>query len=416
MATGLNKVLNHLQRTLARADGGLSDGQLLSRFVAGRDEDCFAMLVRRHGPMVWRLCLRVLGHAQDAEDCFQATFLVLACKAATVLKRESVGSFLYGIAYRTALKARAIQARQRWRERQVADMPHPEVMPAPMQEWRLWLDQELHLLPEKYRAVIVCCDLEEQSRKEAARHLGLSEGTVSSRLARGRALLAKRLARHGLALAGATLATAAAEGAAPGVPVALVSATVRTAVLVASGDWGAASVPVGILVKGALQAMFLSKLKLAVGVMLVLVVLGSSGLVYRASGQSVPRTVEREKPRSELEALRHENELLKLNLEVVLEKVRAQEAELRSLKARARPTREAAFSPDGRTLATVSEDGKVRVWDSATGKLMERLDRRQTLKNEDKQQLRRAVDALEKSLKELREQLKKVEGQAKDRQ
>ena len=94
MATGLNKVLDHLQRTLAPPDGGLTDGQLLARFVASRDEASFAALVRRHGPMVWRLCLRLLGHAQDAEDTFQATFLVLACKAASVLKRESVGSFL----------------------------------------------------------------------------------------------------------------------------------------------------------------------------------------------------------------------------------------------------------------------------------------------------------------------------------
>jgi DNA-directed RNA polymerase specialized sigma24 family protein len=146
MATGLNKVLQHLHRTLAPPDGGLTDGQLLARFVASRDEASFATLVRRHGPMVWRLCLRVLGHVQNAEDAFQATFLVLACKAASVLKRESVGSFLYGVAYRTALKAKALHARRRSRERQVEEMPHPEVTPAEAQDWRPWLDHELKTL------------------------------------------------------------------------------------------------------------------------------------------------------------------------------------------------------------------------------------------------------------------------------
>src|SRR6516165_7027935 len=145
----MEKVLDYIHRTLAPPDGGLTDGQLLARFIASRDEPSFAVLVRRHGPMVWRLCLRILGHAQDAEDAFQATFLVLACKAAAVLKRESVGSILYGVAYRTASKARAVHARRRSQERQVGEMPHPEVTPAEAQDWLPRLDHELHLLPDK---------------------------------------------------------------------------------------------------------------------------------------------------------------------------------------------------------------------------------------------------------------------------
>ncbi|HEY7425226.1 MAG TPA: RNA polymerase sigma factor [Gemmataceae bacterium] len=329
MATNLNKVLEHLHQIFATPGSDLTDGQLLARFVAARDEASFAALMRRHGPMVLGVCRRLLRHVQDAEDCFQATFLVLARKASAV-QRESLGSWLYTVAYRTSLEARAVNARRRIRERQVKDMPHPEVMPSEAQDWRPWLDLELNRLPEKYRAVIVMCDLEGRSRKEAARLLGLAEGTVSSRLARGRCRLAKRLTRHGLALSGGALAAALTTGAATAhVPAALVLATAKAA----AGPLTAVSTSVGILTKGVLKAMFLAKLKLAVGAVMVVTVLGASGLVYHAAGQSAPTEKRSDgKPLSEVERLRHENELLKLNLEVVLEKVRAQEAELRALR------------------------------------------------------------------------------------
>ena len=329
MATRLNKVLEHLHRVLSPPGGGLTDGQLLARFVAARDDASFAALVRRHGPMVLGVCRRLLRHTQDAEDCFQATFLVLARKA-SVVRRDAVGSWLYAVAYRTSLEARAIIARRRARERQVEDMPHPEVLPAESQDWRPWLDLELNRLPEKYRAVIVSCDLEGQSRRDAARSLGLAEGTISSRLARGRRLLAKRLSRYGIALSGGALAARLTEGSASShVPPSLVLATAKAA----SGPLSAVAASVGILTKGVLQAMLLAKLKLAIGVVLVMAALGTTGLVYRASGQSAQAP---KRPMSELESLRHENELLKLNLQVVLEKVRAQEAELRTLRADAK--------------------------------------------------------------------------------
>jgi DNA-directed RNA polymerase specialized sigma24 family protein len=143
MATNLNKVLKHIHHLLAPPGGAQSDRELLARFVATRDEASFAALVRRHGPMVLAVCRRMLRHDQDAEDCFQATFMVLARKAATV-KREAVGSWLYAVAYRTSLEARAVNARRRTREKQVRDMPYPEVVLPEVQDWRPWLDQELN--------------------------------------------------------------------------------------------------------------------------------------------------------------------------------------------------------------------------------------------------------------------------------
>jgi RNA polymerase sigma factor (sigma-70 family) len=339
----LRKALKHLHQVLHPTGGdALTDGQLLARFIASRDEAAFAALVRRHGPMVLGVCRRILRHTQDAEDAFQAAFLVLARKANSVANRQAVGSWLYRVSCRIALESKAINDKRRTREKQVEAMPHPEVDPREVQDWRPLLDRELNLLPESYRAVIVTCDLEGRSRKEAARHLGLSEGTVSSRLTRGRRLLAKRLSRYGVSLPGGVLAATMAEGAASAVPVPLVSATV----LAALGQ-GAISASVGLLVKGALKTMLLTKLKLAVGAVVIVAALGVSGLAYRAAGESpsasaktadqapsVPAEKKKSdgKPPSELEILRQEVELLKLKMEVVQQKLRAQEAELRAIR------------------------------------------------------------------------------------
>jgi DNA-directed RNA polymerase specialized sigma24 family protein len=136
MATPLRMVLEHLQQIAPPPDGSLSDGQLLARFIAARDEAAFAALLRRQGGMVLSVARRVVCHAQDAEDVLQGTFLVLALRANSVAKREPVGSWLHGVAYRTALEARAVNARRRARGKQVEDMPHPEVAPAEPQDWR----------------------------------------------------------------------------------------------------------------------------------------------------------------------------------------------------------------------------------------------------------------------------------------
>ncbi|MBY0228794.1 MAG: RNA polymerase sigma factor, partial [Gemmataceae bacterium] len=183
---------------------GTTDAQLLERFAAERDERAFRALLRRHGPMVWGVCSRLLPLAQDAEDCFQATFLVLVRKAGSIRPPEKVAAWLYGVASQTARKARAAAVRRRARER-LLEAP-PEAAAGGGVEPDLWpiLQEELGRLPERYRLVVLLCDVQERTRSEAARELGLPEGTVAGWLARARALLTERLARRGV-----TAATAA---------------------------------------------------------------------------------------------------------------------------------------------------------------------------------------------------------------
>jgi RNA polymerase sigma factor (sigma-70 family) len=279
--------------------GGVTDGQLLDQFVARREEAAFEALVRRHGPMVLGVCRRILNDGHDAEDAFQATFLVLVRKAASIVPRAVVGNWLYGVAYRTALKARTQAARRRAKEKQAKPVPHAEESDRPWDELLPLLDQEMSGLPDKYRVPIVLCDLEGKTRKEAARYLGWPEGTLSSRLALGRARLARRLSRaSGKMLSGATLALALSQKTASAcVPGSLLAVTVKAATLVAAGQsaaGGIISIPVAALTKGVLQAMLLSKVKIAAVVLLGLAVIGTGtgwigGWMPAAEGQSVQK-------------------------------------------------------------------------------------------------------------------------------
>src|SRR5262249_24070581 len=170
-----------------------------------------AALVQRHGPMVWGVCRRLLTH-HDAEDAFQATFVVLVRKAPTIAPRELVGNWLYGVAHQAALRARRPRARRRAKEVRVAQMPDAEdAQQDGGADLRPVLDQELSRLPDHYRAVIVLSDLEGRTRKEVAAQLGCPEGTVASRLVRARSMLARRLTGRGVALSGGALAAVLAE-------------------------------------------------------------------------------------------------------------------------------------------------------------------------------------------------------------
>jgi len=179
----------------------LTDGQLLERFATDRGEGAelaFAALVERHGPMVLRVCRGVLGDAHDAQDAFQATFLVLVRRARGLWVRDSLGPWLHQVAHRTATCARSNIARRRRHEREAAGIPR-EDRPRPADDLARLLHEEVDRLPGRYRAAVVLCDLEGRTHEQAARHLGWPVGTVKSRLTRGRDRLRDRLTRRGLA-------------------------------------------------------------------------------------------------------------------------------------------------------------------------------------------------------------------------
>src|SRR5208283_4994999 len=198
----LTCVLRHVRKLIGlERSTELTDGQLLDAFVVRRDEAAFTTLVQRHGPMVQRVCRRVLGDAHDAEDAFQAAFLVLARKAGAIRHRSSVGGWLYEVAYHLALRGRANAARRRKHERQAPEMSPPNPLSErEREELQTMLDEELHRLPEKYRTPLVLCYLEGKTNTQAAEELGWPAGSMSSRLTRARELLRDRLAGRGVAL------------------------------------------------------------------------------------------------------------------------------------------------------------------------------------------------------------------------
>ena len=156
----MNQVIHHLRRAvLARDVDRMTDGQLLECFIADESEAAFAALVRRHGPMVLGVCRRMLAH-HDAEDAFQATFLVLVRKATSIKPRAQVSNWLYGVAYHTTLKARTVAMKRRGKEQQLIDTPAPEAKECRWRDLQTLLDEEMTCLPEKFRVPLVLCDLE----------------------------------------------------------------------------------------------------------------------------------------------------------------------------------------------------------------------------------------------------------------
>jgi RNA polymerase sigma factor (sigma-70 family) len=229
--------------------------------------------------MVLGVCQRVLGNEADAEDAFQATFLVLVRKAASIIPRTRVGNWLHGVAHKTALKARAMNSRRRVKEREGAARGRG----ATDDTWEALLeilDGELSALPEKYRAPIVLCDLEGLSYREAAARLRCPQGTLSGRLTRARALLARRVAGRRPALTAAALATLAARGASASVPPPLMARTIRAGAALAAGKAlteGAVSGKVISLAEGVLKMLLLSKVKAVAGGVLLLAAVVAAG-------------------------------------------------------------------------------------------------------------------------------------------
>ena len=261
----LTEAIRHLA-----ADDPAPDADLLGAFVRTRDPAAFAALVRRHGPMVLGVCRRLLGH-HDAEDAFQATFLVLARRAAAVVPRDRLAGWLYGVAYRTALEGRRMAARRRAREAPLTDSVQPAAEPeAPVADMSALLDRELCRLPDRLRLPVVLCDLEGRTRRQAARQLGIPDGTLSNRLAAARRLLAKRLTGRGVTLPAGGLAVFLAREGSSFIPPNLLANAVRAATVPP-----AASAAVSALTREVEKAMFLTKLKVLTAVVVAALAAGA---------------------------------------------------------------------------------------------------------------------------------------------
>jgi RNA polymerase sigma factor (sigma-70 family) len=285
-------LLRHI-RTLATGCGTGTDRQLLDDFAARRDEAAFAALVSRHGPMVLRVCRRVLGHEQDAEDAFQATFLILAGHARSIRRRDAVADWLHGVAYRTAMNTKRRAARRHSHEARFrAGTPQAVASPT-WDDVQAVLEEEVRRLPPCFREAFVLCVLEGKGGPEAAAELGCKEGTVKSRVNRARHLLRQRLARRGIQLAALLGALSVAESAVKAaVPAALARATIRFGLSVAAGGPAAAAIPshIAALAAGVTRAMFLSKAKITAVVLLAagLLIAGAGALARQAPAAGDP--------------------------------------------------------------------------------------------------------------------------------
>jgi polysaccharide biosynthesis/export protein len=317
MARGISGAVVRDIQTLfdAGTASGLSDRQLLERFAGRRDasaEAAFEVLVTRHGPMVLRVCRNVLSDSGDAQDAFQATFLVLVERRHSIRRLESVGSWLYGVACRVAARARVEAARRRVAERRGGELRIVQAVdPAESNEpdhaeFGPIIQEEVRRLPEKYRAVVALCYWEGLTQEQAATQLGCPLGTVRSRLARARSRLHTRLTRRGLAPL-ATVVAAAFEcqsSRAALVPSDLAFSTIKAATEVVTGLAMSDVVPtsVAVLTQSVLRSMFMVKLKAIAGALL-LVGLGTYGANLAApqadAGKSPPGLRRRVQPTAE---------------------------------------------------------------------------------------------------------------------
>jgi RNA polymerase sigma factor (sigma-70 family) len=341
------------------------------------NEAAFNALMRRHGPLVWSVSLRGTRHKQDAEDVYQATFLLLARKAGSIRKSGSVSSWLYGVAHRLALRARSDAARQRERQHQAAT---PRESSAPdaltVRELREVLDDELARLPDKYRAPLLLCYFEGMTHEEAARQLGWTPRSVKDRLERGRNRLRVRLAKRGVALsltlAGSMLTGGLASAAAPPAPV---ETTLRAAVTFAAHRPLNGIVRLGALAlaSGGLRTMLVAKLYSLVFVATTVLVLGGAGLlIHNAASEAFDPAAAEPPDDSERMVDRYGDPLPPGAV-----------ARLGTVRYRFSNTA-AAFLPDGKTVVSPQGfgSGKILFWDARTGRTVREFDTGQFLVGE----------------------------------
>jgi RNA polymerase sigma factor (sigma-70 family) len=370
--------LSNVRDYLGTIDGApeLPDGQLLDRYLQQRDERAFAALVQRYGRLVLGVCERVLQDTHEAEDAFQATFLVLVRKAGSLDRRGPLGNWLYAVAYRTAMKAKVNAARRQAHERQAGDMvPAQANAEAQWRELRVVIDEELNRLPNKYRAPLLLCYIQGKTNQQAARELGWPSGSMSRRISRGRQILRDRLTRRGILLSPAILFTLLPKKAlAVVVPGALVSATIQAAMLFGKSTLitagGTSAKVIGLAEE---VAKMFGKPRLRTGVLVVAVVALFGGV---AGGAVVFA------PGSSFDQLR-----AKLGLSGICPPSNSPSGEKWALRWQLRATFTAsrgpvlgvAFSPDGTKLAAGTGDNEIKLWNLAGGLNMGRSSNPSTL-------------------------------------
>jgi RNA polymerase sigma factor (sigma-70 family) len=377
----VNEFLQHL-RAFGQKPEDVSDAELLDRFVRHHEAAAIEAIVRRYAPMVWGVCRRRVARPHDAEDAFQATFLVLVRRAGAIRRRELLANWLYGVALQTSRKTQQLATKRWLREQQVMDMPEPKRGPLNGQaDLQAALDEEIGRLPDKYRAVIILCELQGQSRARVARQLRLAEGTVASRLARARALLAKRLTRREMALSAIGLAGILADQASACVPATVVSATVRNVGLVVTEKAAAAvAVTVWTITEGVVRTMLLNKLKIMAGVVVLAAIVLGAG--WRAQSILAAQARQSEKPSSSAGSSASTSAPASAPVDPALAKAAMDPfgdplppgalVRTGTVRFHALGSGPLAYSPDGKMLATGGECFS-QLWDVATGKVIHTL-------------------------------------------
>jgi len=364
---------------------GMSDGQLLERFAAQSDSDgqiAFEAIVRRHGPMVLEVCLRVLGDYHAAEDTFQATFMVLALRARAIHKQESLGPWLHGVAARIARRALVPGLRRKGEPMPKCGLVDREARDPAFADLRAVLDEEVGRLPDKYRLPVILCYMEGQTQEEAARTLGWTKGTVSGRLARAKDLLRHRLVRRGLApSAGLLVASLTSQAARAGLLASLMVPTVRAATAASLGgaETGMVTGQVASLVREALKVMLLGRIGRAAALVLLL----GLGAAAVATPMLVPGEPARQRnqgggpvaagggaagwPGPDPQARRLDRFGDQLPPRVLMRLGTTQRRHTRGVVG-------VDFTPDGTAAVSAQDDGLVRFWDSENGRQIRTID------------------------------------------
>jgi RNA polymerase sigma factor (sigma-70 family) len=373
----LAPILRHICKLAGSTEGAnLTDAELLKRFVVRDDHDAFTALVHRHGPMVWRVCRRLLHQAADAEDAWQATFLLLARRAGSIRKPASLASWLHGTAFHIAHKVRSAIDRRPTREKQA--VRPPVVDPGCEAAWRELgriIEEQVHGLPDKYRLPLLLCYWEGATHEEAARRLSWPCGTVKTRLAAARRLLHKRLVHRGVTLpAGVVALLLAPDAANTAVPASLLHAAKMLAAI--GPGCGGVSTNAAALAEEGIKRMAMVKGKVGLALILATCMAGAAALAHQIRS---PRQPAKEPPSSSASLLQgaepkpSDTERPRARTDLYGDPLPpGAVARLGTIHLRHTAGTDMVFSKDGKRLTSCDIGGEVRVWDVATGRLVRR--------------------------------------------